>query len=204
MNKNSNNQRNAVFSSTLPVLIVLLVIILAFAGKINAGKNPGGAQSDSLHELQASSEETGGSPQESEGGQYERYYRTLISDPVDGKEKLVELRYKKDGTLTEVIIDDKSLTRAERRKNEKIINKAMTEERNVGKEVDELIDGIGHAMEETMGVISDLFVPGDDDNNDPEVSDSDSSRNDSRPVTRKKDRKARLTTLEELESGEEK
>lgn len=59
MNKNSNNQRNAVFSSTLPVLIVLLVIILAFAGKINAGENPGDAQSDSLHELQASSEETG-------------------------------------------------------------------------------------------------------------------------------------------------
>lgn len=201
MKMNDNNHHNSVFSSPLPILLVLLVIILAFAGKLNAGQKSTDADIESVTELKVPAEGTEGLHQDTEGVQYDRYYRTLITDPADGREKLVELRYTKDGRLTEVLIDDETLSRAERRKNEKIISKAMAEERNVGKEIDELVEGLGRAMEETMGVISDLFDSGDNDNTDPDVSDADSSRNDSRPVTRKKDRKDRLTTLEELESG---
>ena len=171
MKMKSNNHHNAVFSSPLPLLIILLVIILAFAGKVNAG-------------------------------QYERYYRTLITDPVTGREKLVELRYTKDERLIEVLIDNETLTRAERRKNEKIIRKAMVEEKNVGKEIDELIDGIGYAMEEIMGVISDLFSSDVEGNFDPEISKADSSMVSTLAVARWKDREERIRTLEELESGQ--
>lgn len=201
MKMNDNNHHNSVFSSPLPILLVLLVIILAFAGKLNAGQKSTDADIESVTELKVPAEGTEGLHQDTQDVQYDRYYRTLITDPADGREKLVELRYTKDGRLTEVLIDDETLSRAERRKNEKIISKAMAEERNVGKEIDELVEGLGRAMEETMGVISDLFDSGDNDNTDPDVSDADSSMNDSRPVTRKKDRKDRLTTLEELESG---
>lgn len=202
MKMNDDNHHKAVFSSPLPILLFLLVIILAFAGKLNASQRSTDEGIESASEIQALAEGNEGLHQDTEAGQYDRYYRTLIIDPTDDREKLVELRYTKDGRLTEVLIDDEILSWAERRKNKKIISKAMAEERNVGKEIEELVEALGCAMEETMGVISDLFVSGNNDKTNPEVSDADSSRNDYRPVTLKKDRKDRLTTLEELESGE--
>lgn len=201
MKTNSDNNHNAVFSSPLPILLVLLVIILAFAGKLSAGQNSTGSKNESVPELLASDEGTEGSHQDTEAGQYERYYRTLISDPVDGREKLVELRYTKDGRLTEVLIDDRTLTRAERRKNEKIISKAMAEERQVGKEIDGMVEGIGIAVEETMGVISDVFGSVIEDLCDGNTEEADARGEESSPEPRRRDRKARLSTLEELESG---
>lgn len=198
---NSNNPHNAVFSSPLPILVVLLVIILAFAGKLNAGQKSTEADNESVPVLQASADGTVSSHQETDAGHYERYYRTLINDPADDREKLVELRYAKDGRLTEVLIDDRVLTRAERKRNEKIIRKAIAEEKKVEIEIDAMIEGLGLAMEETMGVISDLFVSGFEEKHDPEVSKADSSMGNNMPEVRRKDRKARLTTLEELESG---
>ncbi len=204
MKMNTNNRHNAVFPSPLPVLIILIVIILAFAGKLNAGEKSGKAQSESVAELQSSAEVTEGPYQETDGGQYERYYRTLINDPVDGQEKLVELRYTKDGRLTEVLIDDRTLTRAERRKHEKIIRKAMAEERNAGKEIDELIDGLGRAVDETMGVVSDVFDSIFEDKPDISAGEAESPRQENLRTSRKRDRAERLTTLENLESGKEK
>jgi hypothetical protein len=201
MKTNSDNNHNAVFSSPLPILLVLLVIILAFAGKLSAGQNSTDSKNESVPELLASDEGTEGSHQDTEAGQYERYYRTLISDPVDGREKLVELRYTKDGRLTEVLIDDRTLTRAERRKNEKIISKAMAEERQVGKEIDGMVEGIGIAVEETMGVISDVFGSVIEDLCDGNTEEADARGEESSPEPRRRDRKARLSTLEELESG---
>ena len=201
MKTNSDNNHNAVFSSPLPILLVLLVIILAFAGKLSAGQNSTDSKNESVPALLASDEGTEGSHQDTEAGQYERYYRTLISDPVDGREKLVELRYTKDGRLTEVLIDDRTLTRAERRKNEKIISKAMAEERQVGKEIDGMVEGIGIAVEETMGVISDVFGSVIEDLCDGNTEEADARGEENSPEPRRRDRKARITTLEELESG---
>jgi len=201
---NSNNNHNAVFSTPVPILLILLVIILAFTGKLNAGENSTDANDKSATELQAPAEGQKGLHQDTEAGRYDRYYRTLISDPVDGREKLVELRYTKEGRLTEVLIDDEVLTRVERRKNEKIIRKAMAEERDIEKDVNELIDEFGRAVEETMEVVTDIFVSGFDENSDQEDSDADSSGSNTRQETRKKERKAKLTTLEELESGQRK
>lgn len=202
MKTNANNNQNAVFSSPLPILIILLVIILAFAGKLNAGQNSNDANMESVRELKATSEGTEDFNQDTEEGQYDRYYRTLISDPDDGREKLVELRYSNEGRLTEVLIDDETLTRAERRKNEKIIHKAIAEEKKVGKEIDCMIEEIGHAMEETMGVISDVFVSVFEDFSDVNDGEADSPAGDNLHESRKSDRKERLTTLEELESGQ--
>ena len=199
---NANNHHNAVFSSPLLILIVLLVIILAFAGKLNAGQNSTDAKNDSVQELQVTTEGIEDFIQDTEPGQYDRYYRTLISDPFDGREKLVELRYTKDGRLTEVLIDDKKLTRAESRENEKIISKAMAEEKKVEKEIDGMIEGFGRTMEETMGVISDVFVSVFEDLSDRNDGEADSRGEESPPELRKRDRKERLTTLEELESDQ--
>ena len=202
MKTNSNNQHNAASSSPLPILLVLLVIVLVFAGNLSAGQNSTDVKNEPVPELRAFAEGTEGSHQDTEAGQYERYYRTLISDPVDDREKLVELRYTKDGRLTEVLIDDRTLTRAERRKNEKIIRKAMAEERKVEKEIDEMAEGIGSAVEETMEVISDVFGSVFEDLYDGNTEEADARGEENSPEPRKRDRKARITTLEELESGE--
>jgi len=202
MKTNFDNNHNAVFSSPLPLLLVLLVIFFAFSGKLNAGENSTDADNESVTELHASERGIEDFRQDTEKGHYDRYYRTLITDPVTGREKLVELRYTKDERLIEVLIDNETLTRAERRKNEKIIRKAMVEEKNVGKEIDELIDGIGYAMEEIMGVISDLFSSDVEGNFDPEISKADSSMVSTLAVARWKDREERIRTLEELESGQ--
>jgi len=202
MKTNFDNNHNAVFSSPLPLLLVLLVIFFAFSGKLNAGENSTDADNESVTELHASERGIEDFRQDTEKGHYDRYYRTLITDPVTGREKLVELRYMKDGKLTEVLIDDKTLTRSERRKNEKIISKAMAEEKNTGKEVDELIEGIGRAVEEAMGEISDLFVSGIDGKSDPEISEADSSIGNTQNMDRSRASKERIKILEELESGQ--
>jgi hypothetical protein len=202
MKMNSNNHHNAVFSSPLPILLILLVIILAFAGNLNAGQNSTDANNESVTALQASAERTEGPRQDTEAGQYERYYRTLINDPTDEREKLVELRYSKDGRLTEILIDDKTLSRAERKENEKIISKAMAEEKKVEKEIDVMMEGFGRAMEETMEVISDVFGSVFEDLSDGNDREAETPTGDNLPVAHKRDRKARLTTLEELESGQ--
>jgi hypothetical protein len=201
MKTNSNNNHNSVFSSPLPILLILLVIVLVFAGNLSAGQNSTDVENELAPELRASAEGTEGSHQDTEAGQYERYYRTLINDPADGREKLVELRYTKDGRLSEILIDDRTLTRAERRKNDKIISRAMAEERKVEKEIDEMVDGIGSAVEETMEVISDVFGSVFEDLCDGNTGEADTRGEESSNEPRKRDRKARLSTLEELESN---
>lgn len=200
----ANNSNNAVFNSPLPVLIILLVIILAFAGELNAGKNTAGTETESVRALQAMDDNGDATSCDSLTDSYYRYYRTLISDPRDGSEKLVELRYTKNGRLTEVLIDDRSLTRAERSKHEKIIRKAMAEERNTGKEIDELIDGLGHAVDETMDVVSDVFDSFFEEKTDISVGEAESPSQENLRTSLKRDRTERLTTLEMLESGKEK
>jgi len=202
MKTNSDNSHSAVFSSPLPVLLILLVIILVFAGNLNAGQSSTDVQNESVPELRASAQGTEDSLQDNGTRHYERYYRTLINDPVDDREKLVELRYTKDGRLTEVLIDDKTLTRAERRKNEQIISKAMAEEKKVEKEFDGMVEGIGIAVEETMEVISDVFGSVFEDLCEGNTGEEDASGENSPPETRKRDRNARLSTLEGLESGQ--
>jgi hypothetical protein len=200
MKMNTNNHHNAVFSSTLPVLIVLLVIILAFTGKLNAGKSPADVEIESVRELQGMDEGCQHTPGDSVTGHYDKYYRTLISDPRDGSEKLVELRYSVDGELTEVLVDEKVLTRAERRENEKIITRAMAEEKSVEKEIDRLMKDFGRTMDETLGVVSDVFASFFEEKPDMSGGEADSPGEESRSESRKRDRKARITTLEELES----
>jgi flagellar basal body-associated protein FliL len=202
MKTNANNSHNAVFSSPLPILIILLVIILAIAGKLSAGQNSTDGNNEPDPKLRAMAEGTSDFNQDTDEGRYDRYYQTLISDPVDGREKLVELRYSKDGRLTEILIDDRALTRAERRKNEKIISRAVAEERKVEKEIDEMVEGIGSAVEETMQVISDVFVTVFEDLSDGNDDEADSHGEERPHEARKRDRKARLSTLEELESGQ--
>jgi hypothetical protein len=201
MKTNANNSHNAVFSSPFPILIILLVIILVFAGKLNAGQNSTDAKNESVPELRVTADGTADFNQDTVEGRYDRYYRTLISDPDDGSEKLVELRYSKEGRLTEVLIDNETLTRDERRKNEKIIRKAIAEEKKVAKDIEGMVEGIGSTVEETMGVISDVFVSVFEDLSDVNDAEADSPTDNDMHKTRKRDRKERLTTLEELESG---
>ena len=130
MKMNSDNHHNSVFSSPLPILLVLLVIALVFAGTINAGENSTDANDESVTELQA-----------------------------------------------------------------------QAEEKNVEKEIDELVEGLGRAVEGTMEVVSDLFVTAFDEMADLDVCVTGSSEDIPRTETC---RKERLTTLEELESGQEK
>ncbi|MHC1733896.1 MAG: hypothetical protein AB9888_17935 [Bacteroidales bacterium] len=131
MKTDANNNHNAVFSSPLPILIILLVIILAFAGKLNAGQFSTDAKNESASEL-----------------------------------------------------------------------KAMAEEKKPGKEIEGMVEGIGIAVEETMEVISDVFGSVFEDLSDGNDGNADSRGEASPPESRKRNRKARLTTLEELESGE--
>jgi hypothetical protein len=149
MKTNANNSHNAVFSSPLPILIILLVLILAFAGKLNAGLNSTDGNNEPDPELRAVAEGTADLNQDTEEDRYDRYYQTLICDPDDGREKLVELRYSREGRLTEVLIDNETLTRDERRKNEKIIRKAIAEEKEVAKDIEDMVEGIGSTVEET-------------------------------------------------------
>ena len=78
----------------------------------------------------------------------------------------------------------------------------MAEERKVEKEIDEMAEGIGSAVEETMEVISDVFGSVFEDLSDWNESEADARGEENSPEPRKRDSKARITTLEELESGE--
>lgn len=70
----------------------------------------------------------------------------------------------------------------------------MAEEMKVGKEIDNMIDGIGYAVEETIGVISDVFGSVFEDLSDGNYGGEDSRGEDNLPEPRKRDRKARLST----------
>jgi bla regulator protein blaR1 len=79
---------------------------------------------------------------------YERTFRTIITDPEDGVDKRIELRYKKSGELSEILIDGKTIAPSEHNKYRKVIEEAEADEKRVREELADLRADLEISMKE--------------------------------------------------------
>lgn len=79
---------------------------------------------------------------------YERTFRTIVTDPDDGVDKKIELRYKKNGELSEILIDGKTIAPSEHNKYRKVIEEAEADEKRVREELADLRADLEISMKE--------------------------------------------------------
>lgn len=82
---------------------------------------------------------------------YHRTFRTLLADPLDNKEKVIELRYSSENVLMNVLIDDKIIPLADFGKNIDLLVKALSEELEMREETSDL-------RNELMNVLNDAGI----------------------------------------------
>jgi hypothetical protein len=82
---------------------------------------------------------------------YNKSLRTFVTDPSDGVEKKIELRYQ-DEVLTDVLIDGKRLKKEDYQKHEKIIRKAEAEIVDINRDASAAKEEIRRAMDEVMAI----------------------------------------------------
>ena len=78
---------------------------------------------------------------------YNKAFRTYVTDPADGIEKKIELRYKNE-VLADVLIDGKLIKKEDYQKYEKIINEAEADIIVVNRETSSAKEEIKRAIEE--------------------------------------------------------
>jgi len=82
---------------------------------------------------------------------YNKVYKTFITDPSDGIEKKIELRYYNE-ELTDVLIDGKLIKKEDYRKYERIIEEAEADVINLKRETSAAREEIRRAMEELRAI----------------------------------------------------
>lgn len=82
---------------------------------------------------------------------YNKAFRTYVTDPADGIEKKIELRYKND-VLADVLIDGKLIKKEDYKKYEKIIDEAEADIIVVNRDTSSAKEEIKRAMEELRAI----------------------------------------------------
>lgn len=82
---------------------------------------------------------------------YNKSLRTFVTDPSDGIEKKIELRYQNE-ILTDVLIDGKRIRKEDYQKHEKIIKKAEAEIIDINRDASAAKEEIRRAMEELRNI----------------------------------------------------
>jgi uncharacterized protein YukE len=78
---------------------------------------------------------------------YDRTFRKVFTDPEDGIEKKIELRYR-GGELTEILVNGKSVPKSEFSKYEKVIKQAEAESEKITKDLKAASEELEKAMQE--------------------------------------------------------
>jgi hypothetical protein len=90
--------------------------------------------------------------QEIQQQKYERTFKTIINDPEDGIEKKVELRYNKEGNLTEVLVDGRLIPQADHSKYQKIIDEVTAEEKRLKEEMERVRIELDKVMKDISNI----------------------------------------------------